>query len=273
LFNASAAYAETVADFAFALAVLGRRRAFVSHEIMRQGGWGATAPARGPKGVLIETARRLRPGFRAAGVEQTLLQLWRRAGPLTAASGVRPVPRDLKGAKAGVVGWGANAKAFARRLHAAGVCVLAWSEHAPVAELREAVLASLDEVLAADIVSLHRGLTPATRHFLGAAELARLRPGAILINVARGALIEPNALLDRLRHGDIFACLDTYEDEPLPRNSPLRRLPNVFLTSHVAGGSPEMHEAAAEEVVGKIAAWLGGDCGTPIAAGRLSTMT
>jgi phosphoglycerate dehydrogenase-like enzyme len=139
--------------------------------------------------------------------------------------------------------------------------------------LKGAAPASLNEALAADIVSLHRGLTPATRHFLGAAELARLRPGTVLINIARGALIEPNALLDRLRQGDLFACLDTYEDEPLPKNDPLRILPNVFLTSHIAGGSPEMHEAAAEEVVGKIAAWLEGDGGAPITPERLSTMT
>src|SRR6202030_540544 len=98
-------------------------------------------------------------------------------------------------------------------------------------------------------VSLHRGLTPATRHFLGAAELARLRPGAVLINVARGALIAPDALLARLRQGDVFACLDTFEEEPLAASHPLRSLPNVFLTSHIAGGSPDMHAAAAEEVV------------------------
>jgi phosphoglycerate dehydrogenase-like enzyme len=135
------------------------------------------------------------------------------------------------------------------------------------------VSVSLGEALAADIVSLHRGLTPATQHFLGAAELAKLRPGAVLINIARGALIEPAALFERLRQGDIFACLDTYEEEPLPHDSPLRRLPNVFLTSHIAGGSPEMHEAAAAEVVGKIVAWLGCESLAPLASGRLSMMT
>ncbi len=119
-------------------------------------------------------------------------------------------------------------------------------------------MASLDEVLAADIVSLHRGLTPVTRHFLGAAELAKLRPGTVLINVARGALIEPDALLARLGQGDIFACLDTFEHEPLPASHPLRELENVFLTSHIAGGSPDMHAASAEEVVGKVASFLAG---------------
>ena len=87
--------------------------------------------------------------------------------------------------------------------------VLVYSEHAAHGDIEDAkaTRASLSEVLAADIVSLHRGLTRNTRHFLGAAELAKLRPGTVLINVARGALIEPTALLARLRQGDIFACL------------------------------------------------------------------
>ena len=128
-------------------------------------------------------------------------------------------------------------------------------------------------MLAADIVSLHRGLNKLTRHCLGVSELARLRPGAVLINVARGELIEPNALLARLQFGDIFACLDTFEDEPLAASHPLRRLPNVFLTSHIAGGSSDMHAAAAEEVVRKVVAHLQGDDVASISAGHLRTMT
>jgi phosphoglycerate dehydrogenase-like enzyme len=130
-----------------------------------------------------------------------------------------------------------------------------FSEHAAEADIRSggAAPASLSEVLAADIVSLHRGLTESTRHCLGAAELERLRPGAVLINIARGALIEPNALLARLERGDIFACLDTYDEEPLSATDPLRSLPNVFLTSHIAGGSPDNYAAAAAEVVRKVA--------------------
>ena len=133
--------------------------------------------------------------------------------------------------------------------------------------------ATLSAVLAADIVSLHRGLTPATRHFLGTAELDRLRPGSVLINVARGALIEPEALLARLARGDITACLDTFEGEPLPRRDPLRRLPNVVLTSHIAGGSSDMHAAAIREVIGKVAAHLDGRPVETVTAARLATMT
>jgi phosphoglycerate dehydrogenase-like enzyme len=122
-------------------------------------------------------------------------------------------------------------------------------------------------------VSLHRGLTPETRHFLGEPELAKLRAGAVLINIARGALIEPGALLARLNRRDIFACLDTYEEEPLTASDPLRSLPNVFLTSHIAGGSSDMHAAAAHEVVRKILDHLAGGTVDAISAERLRTMT
>ena len=122
-------------------------------------------------------------------------------------------------------------------------------------------------------MSLHRGLTERTRHCLGAAELAKLRPGTVLINIARGALVEPNALLARLKRGDIFACLDTYEEEPLIGPHPLRNLPNVFLTSHIAGGSPDNYAAAAVEVVRKVAAHLADERTPSISAERLRTMS
>jgi phosphoglycerate dehydrogenase-like enzyme/predicted dehydrogenase len=270
LMHASEAYADSVAEFALGLAILGRRRAFASHEIMRAGGWGTDPANLGLKAALRRARRVLRPSLRALGLEPLAMDVWRKAAPARTPQASGPA-RDLKGATAGLIGWGANARAFARRLRTAGVHVLAWSEHGEVSS--EASAVSLAEALSADIVSLHRGLTPATRHFLGAAELARLKPGAVLINVARGALIEPGALMERLRQGDIFACLDTYEKEPLPAGHPLRQLPNVFLTSHIAGGSAEMHAAAAEEIVAKMAACLRGDSVQTIPAGRLATMS
>ena len=179
----------------------------------------------------------------------------------------------LRGATAGLIGWGANARALATRLATAGATVLVYSEHATDHEIVGARRSTLAEVLAADIVSLHRGLTPATRHFLGSGELSQLRPGAILINVARGALIDPDALLQRLRRGDIFACLDTFETEPPSRNDALRRLPNVFLTSHIAGGSGDMHAEAAREVIAKVSRFLDGTNVDAVSQTRLRTMT
>jgi phosphoglycerate dehydrogenase-like enzyme/predicted dehydrogenase len=277
LVNASAAYAESVAEFALGLAILGRRRAFVSHDVMREGGWGTTLRTPGLRGLVKRTALNLRPGIKAAGLEPFFLGVWKAAKPLVDVPGARasPAARDLQGATVGLIGWGANARAFAERLARAQARVLVYSAHATEGDISKsgACRVSLGEVLAADIVSLHRGLSESTRHCLGAAELAKLRPGTLLINVARGALIEPDALIARLRHGDIFACLDTYEEEPLTSSHPLRSLPNVFLTSHIAGGSPDMHSAAAEEVVQKVAAYLTGDVMDSISAEHLRTMT
>jgi phosphoglycerate dehydrogenase-like enzyme len=274
--NASAAYADSVAEFALALAILGRRRAFISHEVMRAGGWGTTRPAPGLKGMIRRAALKLRPSMRAVGLESFSLRIWRAAQPLVDIPGARTAaPRDLQGATIGLIGWGANARAFAERLVRARATVLVYSEHATKCDIEDAkaIRASLSEVLAAEIVSLHRGLTGSTRHFLGAAELAKLRPGTVLINVARGALIEPAALLARLKQGDIFACLDTYEHEPPAATDALRKLPNVFLTSHIAGGSHDMHAAAAEEVVRKVAAHLAGAAVDAVSAEHLRTMT
>lgn len=267
LVNASAAYAEGVAEYALGLAILARRGAFASDRAMRAGAWGPGPP----RSRMTMLARKARPLAAALGLERVLSRIWRKAVP---AGAIVPA-RELRGTVVGLIGWGANARAFAALLQTAGARVLVYSEHAPAAEIAAAGArsAALGEVLAADVVSLHRGLTPATRHGLGMAELAKLRPGAILINVARGALIEPGALLARLRQGDIFACLDSFEEEPLPPAHPLRRLPNVFLSAHIAGGSPAMVAAGAAEVFAKIAAHLDGRPVAAIPAERLATMT
>ncbi|MGZ6038693.1 MAG: NAD(P)-dependent oxidoreductase [Phenylobacterium sp.] len=276
LVNASAAHADSVAEFALGLAILARRRAFASDRIMRRGGWGVVPQPDGWRGAVVETARALRPAFARAGLEPALLTAWRKTRPLHGVdAGMVSPARDLRGATVGLIGWGANARAFAARLQAAGAKVFVFSEHAAPGDLLEAGVlpVSLGEALAADIVSLHRGLSPVTRHGLGAAELARLRPGSVLINVARAALIDPEALLARLKTGDVFACLDVFEPEPPPAADPLRRLPNVFLTSHIAGGSKDMQAAAIQEVLAKIERHLAGDDSEAVGRERLRTMT
>ena len=274
LFNASAVYAESVAEYALGLAILGRRRAFSSHQVMRMGGWGTTPGHAGLRGTLTAAARHLRPLLARLRVEAPLRRAWAGAmahAPREAAT----APALLRDATVGLIGWGASARAFARRLSDCGARVLVYSEHASADELHQAQVtpAALDEVMASDIVSLHRGLTSQTRHTLQDSALARLRPGAVLINVARGALIEPRALLTRLQRGDVFACLDTYEEEPLPRSDPLRRLPNVFLSAHIAAGSTDMNTAATAEVVEKVRRFLAQGGGNSLTASRVRSMT
>jgi phosphoglycerate dehydrogenase-like enzyme len=258
------------------LAILGRRRAFLSHDVMRAGGWGTVPRVTGFKAMLHRTARSVRPAIEAAGLESLFISLWKAASPFVGMSGQGTArPRDLRGATVGLIGWGANARAFAERLGRSQARILVYSENADEHDIRSggAAPVSLTEALAADIVSLHRGLTASTRHCLGAPELAKLRPGTVLINIARGALIEPKALLARLKRGDIFACLDTYEVEPPIAAHPLRSLSNVFLTSHIAGGSPDNYGAAAVEVIRKVAAHLANEITESISAERLRTMS
>jgi phosphoglycerate dehydrogenase-like enzyme len=276
LVNASVANAETVAEFALGLAILGRRRGFTSHRLMRSGGWGVAASPDGWRGPALRTAQMLRPVFARAGLEPLLLRSWRQTRSLHGIDpGFQAPARTLRGATAGLIGWGANAQALTARLLAAGAKIIVFSEHADPDQIRDAgaVPVSLGQALAADIVSLHRGLTPATRHCLGAAELARLRPGAVLINIARAALIEPDALLARLRRGDIFACLDVFELEPPSARDPLRRLPNVFRTSHIAGGATDLRGAALSEILQKIERHFEGAPVEPVTQARLRTMT
>jgi phosphoglycerate dehydrogenase-like enzyme len=276
LVNASEAYAGSVAEFALGLAILGRRRAFGSNSAMRAGGWGTDPSMTGFRRWLHRVARASRPAMRSIGLEPAAAKLWKQSQMRLRGSGLAvSAARDLNGAVVGIIGWGANARAFAIRLAQARAHVLVYSEHGSSREIGEsgAAPASLAAVLSAEIVSLHRGLSPRTRHFLGAPELAQLRPGTVLINVARGALIEPEALIRRLRQGDIFACLDTFEEEPLPASHPLRKLENVFLTSHIAGGSRRMHAEAADEVVRKVTAYLDGDSQDTVTHERLRNMT
>ncbi|WP_405729802.1 hydroxyacid dehydrogenase [Streptomyces sp. NBC_00028] len=99
-----------------------------------------------------------------------------------------------------------------------------------------AQLVSLEDLLRhSDIVSLHAPDIPETYRMLDGERLALIRDGGVLINTSRGALVDPDALADELVSGRLYAVLDVTEPEPLPAGSPLYRLPNVFLTPHIAG--------------------------------------
>src|SRR5690606_36207563 len=101
---------------------------------------------------------------------------------------------------------------------------------------REAKLTSLDDLIArSDVVSLHAPSLPSTRHMIGRRELALMRDGATLINTARGALVDEGALVATLETGRVHAVIDVTDPEIPPPDSPLYRLPNVFLTPHIAG--------------------------------------
>jgi phosphoglycerate dehydrogenase-like enzyme len=96
----------------------------------------------------------------------------------------------------------------------------------------------LDEMLRdSEVVVLCAASNPGTAHLIGREQLALLRPHAVFINVARAALVDTQALVERLQRSDLFAAIDVFDSEPLARDAALRALPNAYLTPHRAGGT------------------------------------
>ena len=147
------------------------------------------------------------------------------------------VPQRLDGKKVGLIGGGHIARRLIGYLEPFGCEIRVHDPYLPkvVAEVMGFLLTSLDFVLAeSDVVVCLAPLTPATRRLLGPRELDLLRPGAVFVNVSRGAIVDPDALIARLQRGDIVAGLDVFDPEPIPADSPIKDLPNVFLSPHIA---------------------------------------
>ena len=150
---------------------------------------------------------------------------------------------QMHGKTLGIIGLGAVGRQFARIGAGIGMRVMAWTMHPNPSLGFE--LVSLDDLLrSSDVISLHLRLSSETRSFIGTREIEKMKPSAILINTARGAIIDEQALLDALNSNRIAgAGLDVFEAEPLADGHPLSRLHNVVLTPHSAGVTPEALEA------------------------------
>ncbi|MFW6189734.1 MAG: hydroxyacid dehydrogenase [Planctomycetota bacterium] len=150
---------------------------------------------------------------------------------------------QLNGSTFGLVALGRVGRIVARYLGAFDVRVLAYDPGVSADEARAlgAEPVSLEELLkTADVVSLHAPVTERTRGMIGAPELALMRDGALLLNCARAALVDGQALRRELAAGRLRAYLDVYQPEPPPADDVLRELDNVVLTPHVAGTTPKM---------------------------------
>jgi glyoxylate reductase len=189
---------ETVADFTFVLLLAAARR-------------------------VVEADRYVREGH------------WRTWGPEVM------LGRDIYGATLGIVGLGGIGAEVARRARGFGMTVVYHSRTPKPALERRYKLAPLpfDDLLRqSDFVSLHAPLTPQTRHLIGRRELKLMKPTAMLVNTARGPLVDQPALRDALATGEIAsAALDVTDPEPLPADDPLLTLPNVIVTPHIASAS------------------------------------
>ncbi len=217
--NTPGVLAETTAEFTFALILAAARRVVEADRDTRAGGWRTWSP--------------------------------------TAFLG-----RDLFGATLGIIGLGEIGEAVARRARGFHMRLLYTSRTRKPALEADLGLAyrPLQALLAeADIVTIHTPLTPATRGLIGPAALAAMKPGAILVNTARGPIVDQDALVEALRSGHLAAAaLDVTSPEPLPPDHPLYAFPNVIITPHIASASLATRSRMAAIAAANILAVLAG---------------
>ena len=198
-------------------------------------------------GLLLAAARAIPAGDAAI-----------RAGGFQGGVPVGPV---LDGRILGIMGLGRIGARMARYGQALGMQVLAWSQNLTEETAAQAGARRVDkDTLLAEshAVSLHLVLSERTRGIVGAAELARLRPGAILVNTSRSPLVDQPALLEALHAGRIVAGLDVFDQEPLPPDHPLRRAPNTVLTPHLGYGTSDTFAQFYGESIENVLAFLDG---------------
>ncbi len=211
------------------------------------GGGSEAATAELALGLLISAARAIPAGDSAI-----------RAGRFQ--DGV-PVGMALAGKTLGVIGLGRLGSHMARYGRALNMSVLAWSQNltAERAQAAGAELVSKQDLLSrSDAVSIHVVLSPRSRGLIGAADLARMKPGAILVNTSRGPIVDEAALIEAVQAGRIIAALDVYDREPLPAGHPLRRAGNTVLTPHLGYGVRETWESFYPQSVENALAFLDG---------------
>jgi glyoxylate reductase len=202
--------------------------------------------------LLMAVARRLPEGHDYVRGDQ-----WQTWGPMLL------LGKDIHGATLGLVGFGRIGREMARRATGFGMRTVYYSRtRADEATERElnATYAPLEDVLAqADFLSLHTVLSEETRHLIDAAALARMKPGAVLVNTSRGPVVDQEALALALRSGQLFgAGLDVTDPEPLRADHPLVGLPNCLIVPHIASGSERTRDRMAEKAARNLIAGVRG---------------
>lgn len=166
----------------------------------------------------------------------------------------------LQGRTLGLIGIGRIGAAMAWRARGLGMKVIAHDKNLDDTAIRarQAEPRSFDQCLAeADVLSVHMPLNPETRGLINAAALAKMKPGAFIINTSRGPVIDEKALIAALQGGRLAgAGLDVFETEPLPKDSPLRAMEHVVLTPHMAAYSEESWHGLRVEMVETISDWI-----------------
>lgn len=162
---------------------------------------------------------------------------------------------ELTGRTVGIIGVGHIGRRLLELLRPFNVRVYAYDPYVPpeIADIYDITMTTLENVMSIpEIVICLAPLTPATTGMIGKREIGLMQPGAVFVNVSRGAIVDSDALIERLRKNDMIACLDVFEPEPVPVDSPVRQMHNVFLTPHVAGvnvlGGPRFFRLMVDEM-------------------------
>ncbi len=201
--------------------------------------------------LMLATARRI-----PEGVDYVRAGKWKTWGPQLL------LGQPLTGATVGIVGFGRIGKAFARMCTGFGTRILAWdrSPHTKTTDGMDVTFVDMDTLLAeSDFVSIHVALSDTTRHLIGAAELKKMKPTAILVNSARGPVVDTDALVEALQGGEIFAAgLDVTDPEPIPADHPLVHMPNCVVIPHIGSATTQTRNAMAELAANNLVAVLQG---------------
>jgi phosphoglycerate dehydrogenase-like enzyme len=170
---------------------------------------------------------------------------------------------DLAGARLGVVGLGRLGSRVAKIGQAFEMDVVAWSQNLTDERAAEVGVQRVEKeelFETADVVTIHLVLSKRTRGLVGPAELLAMKPTAMLVNTSRGPIVDTDALVDALRNGRIAgAGIDVYDEEPLPKDHPLRELRRAVLTPHLGYVTKGTYEVFYRDAVEDVAAWMGGN--------------
>ena len=166
---------------------------------------------------------------------------------------------SLAGKRLGLLGLGNIGARVAAIGKAFGMECAAWSQNLTPEKAGDVKVVSKETLFAeSDVITIHLVLSDRTRGLVGAADLERMKPGAVLVNTSRGPIVVESDLIKKLKTGTLHAALDVYESEPLPADHPLRKLENVTLSPHLGYVHEENYRIFYRDSVENVAAWLAG---------------
>lgn len=234
--NTSDVYADAVAEFILLQALVGLRKATAHHEVLRSGGWGLNK-----KNGLNELMSIRKYFFNLPILKELkpiLKIIVKKRSGVNSITTITSRPTSmLFGKRVSMIGYGEITKKAVPIFKALGAEVSVVSEYitSDIAKELGVKSVNMSEALRADIISMNRGLSPRTKGSFGKQEINMMKKGAVFINSGRAELVDTEALVKRLKTGEIFACIDVFDQEPLSKKHPLRDCKNTFLTPHIAG--------------------------------------